>query len=98
MSLRLKWDVLDTFFARGWGYAILVAFLMAMLSIGFGGGPYRSTIQRILRAYDDLGGREPTKAEATLLNSLVTRYTRLSRLEVVWMVVAVGAMAAARWL
>ena len=97
MALRIKWGQLDTWFASAWGYAILIGFLATLLGMGVA---IRRTglASRTSQLAKAMAGREATPEEATQLESLHGQMTSGSVLETAPLIIAVGAMAAARWL
>ena len=96
MALRLRWGNLDTFLDTGWGWAILIgsAAAVAAYSLGIATAVLSSRMARLGRSIE---GRPPTPEEAGQLASLAARLSLLARGAAVLLVVAVSAMASARF-
>ena len=89
LALRLRWGHLDTFLSSGWGWAILIGFISAIFSIALG-GRFDSTLRRISSGNDG----QPDEAETERLVNSMTGSLRLSTL---FVVIAAGSMASARF-
>jgi uncharacterized membrane protein len=97
MGLRERWGHLDTFLDGGWGWAILVGFaatIAYVVLVSVIDEPNARTMKRLL---NDVKRREPTGDEAEQLARANHRMMAVARAEAILMVVAVGAMAAARF-
>ncbi len=97
IALRLKWGVLDTWFVSGWGYAMLVAFVATILYVVIGSIQSLPHVTRLNQVADEMGGQPPTLEQAERIREL---YTAISYhwIPSLFLVIAVGAMAAARFL
>ncbi len=96
MALRLRWGHLDQFFVTGWGYAILIGFIAAMIGFFL---PIASlpTVRRFTGAATALehgGGTAEDTQEHRRARDVLLRF---GVVESAFLIVAVGAMAAARW-
>ena len=89
LALRLRWGHLDTFLSTGWGLAILIGFISAILSMALG-GRFDSTLRQIRSGHE----RQLVAADTERLVNSMTWSLRLSTL---FVVIAVGSMAAARF-
>jgi len=98
IALRVKWDILDTFFQRGWGYAILTGFLAALVATGTGFGIAARKIKQLVTLGGSIQGRPPSPAEGAQLGALQAQATLATSITTALIVVTLGAMAAARWL
>ena len=98
MALKVKWNVLDTFFTFGWGYAILIGFIAAVLAFIIGPLVAKPTADKIVALGGRMQGRPPTPEEGQQLAGLQQRFNRASITTVSLLLVAMGAMSAARWL
>ncbi len=98
MALKLKWDVLDTFFRFGWGYAILIGFIATVLAFILGPMVAKPTAGKIVALLGSMEGGPPTPEQAQELGGLQKRFNRSGIATVSLLVVAIGAMSAARWL
>ena len=97
LALRLRWGHLDTFLDTGWGWAILIGFVTSIGAITSG----ITTVvlaNRMLGLGRNIGERAPTPEEATQLQRLATRLPRLARSTAVMVLIAIGAMASARFI
>ena len=97
IALRLKWGVLDTWFVSGWGYAILVAFAATLLYFVIALAQARRYMVRLDQLAAAVAGRVPSAQEEAEIRE---GYAAMSRhwIPLIFLVIAVGAMAAARWL
>ena len=96
LALRLRWGHLDTFLDTGWGWAILIGFLV---SIGAITSAISSIVlaNRMIGLRRSIGDRTPTAEEAAQLQRLATRLPRLARSTAVMVLIAIGTMASARF-
>ena len=96
LALRLRWGHLDTFLDTGWGWAILVGFMASVgaMSSGVTTGVMANRMSRLGR---EIEGRPPTPEEAGQLQRLAARLTLLGRTTAVLLLIAVAAMASARY-
>ena len=96
LTLRLRSGHLDTFFDTGWGVAILIGFIVSVG--GFASGIITSmTGKRLANLGASIAGREPTPEEMAQIQKLGKRLTMLTRTSAVMVTIAVGTMAAARF-
>ena len=96
LALRLRWGHLDTFLSTGWGWAILIGFVVSIGALSSG----VTTIvkaNRMLSLGRSIGGRPPTPEEANELQGISARLPRMARTTAILVLIAVGAMAAARF-
>ena len=89
LALRLRWGDMDTFLSTGWGWAILIGFISAIFSMALGGRS-DSTLRRIRSGHE---GRLDAAETEHLVNSM----TGSLRLSTLFVVIAVGSMASARF-
>ena len=92
LVLKLRWGHFDTFFDSGWGYAILIGFIAAMGAFTMGGMAGGA----IARAASISNG-QPGGEDAATLQALDARIVRLERLHALFLLIAVGSMASARF-
>jgi putative copper export protein len=98
MTLLLRGSALNLLLSTAWGWAMLVGFVatLAAIVIGFGVmAPSGMQIEKLAKSFE---GRAPTPDEARTLAGLNARIESLSRVDFVLILLAVGAMAAARYL
>jgi hypothetical protein len=96
MSLRLRWGRLDEFLDTGWGWAIFFGFVATV--IAFTLGMTASVLaRRLKRLGQDIEGRPPTPEEIGHLQSLSARLVFQARAAAVLLLIAVAAMASARF-
>ncbi len=96
LALRLRWGVLDQWFITGWGWAMLVAFVAVLVFVVLG-GRYERHFKDMNALVGELDGRPATPEDGDRGRDLITATLRL-RPVLGLMVIAVGAMAAARFL
>lgn len=96
LTLRLRSGHLDTFFDAGWGVAILIGFVASVAAFT-SGMITSSTGKRLAKLGASIAGREPTPVEMAQMQKLGKRLTMLTRTSAVMVTVAVGTMAAARF-
>ncbi len=89
LALRLRWGHLDTFLSTGWGWAILIGFISAILSMALG-GRFDSTLRRIRSGHEG-------QLDAAETERLVNTMTGFLRLSTLFVVIAAGSMASARF-
>ncbi len=96
LVLRLRSGHLDTIFDTGWGWAMLIGFLA---SIGaFTTGLMTSALaKRMVALGGAIAGRAPTPEEGAEMQSLSARLPRIGRATAIMSLVAIGSMAAARF-
>ena len=90
--------MLDTFFSTGWGYAILIAFVMALASAIIGPALIVPAAKRVEALVKDLGAEPPGPEQTSQLRLAIGRFTRVTSFDGGLIAIALGAMAAARWL
>ncbi len=89
LALRLRWGHLDTFLSAGWGWAILIGFISAILSMAFG-ERFDSTLRRVKSGHEG-------QADAAETERLINSMTGFLRLSTLFVVIAAGSMASARF-
>ncbi len=97
LTLILRWGGFDTFFASGWGWAMLISGALTVVLGIVGFGFITPAGRRMERLGRSIQGRPPTPDEAGQLSHLSERLTMLSRANFVLGLVIVGFMAAARY-
>lgn len=96
LALRSRWGNLDSFFATGWGWAILLGFLGVFVSLVLVIVMEEPASKKVRTILVTLQGREPDSAQASQIRHLMDRVVRSNQYEAVALLVSVGAMAAAR--
>ena len=96
LVFRLRGGRLDTFFNSGWGYAILIGFIAAMAAFVLG-GMSANISSRTASIIDEMQGSSPSGDQSTLLQELDGRMVLLERLHALFVLIAVGSMASARF-
>ncbi len=86
----------DIWFDTGWGYAIATGFVASIISFAFGisTGALSNKMQALGTA---IQGRPPTPEEGAQLKKTGDMLTLFGRFTAVFVVIAVGTMASARW-
>lgn len=97
LTLSLRGGSLSTFLSTGWGWAILIGFVAATANFAIGFGVITPTGLRMKELAHRFAGRTPKPEETSQLDALSQRITFLSRVNFVLVLIAVGAMAAARY-
>ena len=97
LTLILRWGSFDTFFASGWGWAMLISGVLTVVVAIVGFGLITPLGLRMERLGRSIQGRPPTPDEAGQLSRLSERLTTLSRIDFVLVLFIVGFMAAARY-
>jgi hypothetical protein len=97
LTLKMRWDFLDTFLASGWGWAILIGFIMAVVAMIVGFGLLPAVTARMERVARSIEGRQPSAEEALELDRLNARIVLLARSNSALLLIALGTMAAARF-
>lgn len=97
LTLKMRWGFLDTFFATGWGWAILIGSIGAVAAMIVGFGLLPVVTIRMQRLGRSIEGRPPTADEARQLDRLNSRIMFLARSNSALLVISLGAMASARF-
>ena len=92
LALRLRWGHLDTFFNTGWGYAILVGFIAAVVAAILG-GMSEATSRRLVLLYESDSGNDTAAFQKS-----DKRLAVLYRLYAIFVLIAVASMASARFI
>ncbi|MBI2862737.1 MAG: hypothetical protein HYX89_07945 [Chloroflexi bacterium] len=98
LTLIMRWATLSDFLATRWGWAVLVGLLATVAAMVVGFGLLAPTGLKIEKLSKGIVGRAPNPDETLQLQSLAARIETLSRVNFVSILIAVGAMAAARYL
>ena len=98
IALRMRWGNLDTWFTSGWGYAILTAFAATVVYVIVASAILPRPMRRMTELANAVDTREPTHAEAAEIRNRLTHLVQTARWALMPLVIALGAMAAARWL
>ena len=96
LALRLRWGHLDTFLSTGWGWAMLIGFVVSIGAISSGITTIAQA-NRMISLSSDVGESGPTPEQAAQLQRIASRLPRLARSTAVMVLVAIGAMASARF-
>ena len=96
LYFRLERGGFDNFLADGWGWAIFIGFLasIAAYATGITAGVLSSRMANLGRAIE---GRPPTPEEGGQIQRLSSRLVLSSRMAAGLLLIAVGAMASARF-
>ncbi len=97
LALKLRWGVLDTFFDTGWGWAILIGVIATVATAVVGFGMSLPTSLRMDNIGRSFQGRPPTPEEMGQMQRLSARLTTLGNINVSLSLIALGTMAAARY-
>ena len=96
LYFRLPRGALDRLFADGWAWAIFIGFVAAIAAYGFGVASriMSARMEKIARAIE---GRPPTPEEAGQMQQFSGRLVMAARAAAFLLLIAVGAMASARF-
>ncbi len=97
IGLRLRWGVLEDWFVSGWGWAILVAFLTTVAYLVIAVRQTTPPFDELKAITRDLDGQPATAETAGRVRELFTELLEHRKLMPL-LIVAAGAMAAARFL
>ena len=97
MALKLRWGILDTFFADPWGWAILVGFVLTVYRLLRGAPRYQAHVSAGRSTGRQPPGPRPTPEEGARLGALQTRMLRAGHTTAALLLGAVVSMAAARF-
>ena len=96
LSLRLRWNSLDAWFDTGWGWAIALGFVAALVALTV--GTRAALLARSMAAMGaGMAGREPTPEEMGRMRSTSQRLMKLGRIGSILVLIALGTMASARF-
>ncbi len=98
MTLILRQGNLGTLFTTGWGWAIIVGFVLTLAAIVLAFGFITPAGLRADRLGRSIEGRPPTPDEAQQLGRLSTRIETLSRVNFVLIIIVLLAMLLARYM
>ena len=96
LFFRLPRGGLDRLFDDGWSWAIFIGFVAAIIAYGFGAATAVLSA-RMGGLAESIQGRPPTPEEAGQLQRIAARLPLLARTATVLLVIALGAMASARF-
>jgi hypothetical protein len=96
LTLKMRAASLDNFFVTGWGWAILIGFVTAMIAFVLG-VVQNLTVVRLGRLMAGAGGGPPNPAVAAQAGALMSRLRLIGRTAAILVVIALGAMASARF-
>ena len=91
LVLKLRWGHLDTLLDSGWGIAILIGFIAAIGAFVIG-----AMEARAISTSNGVSGDNP-ESVATNLQAIDARIAVLGRLHALFVLIAVGSMASARF-
>ena len=94
LALRLRF--FERFPETGWGWAILIGFIVAIGAMATG-GITGATVQRMGRIRQGIEGRPPNPDEVSQLQRLGGQLALLGRTTAILVIIATGAMASARY-
>ena len=97
LVLRLRSGSLSTVLDSGWGWAILIGFVTAIIAFVIGLSRVLPTSRRMISLADSFAGRASTEEESGRMQALESTLRLSSRLVLVLVLIAIGAMAAARY-
>ncbi len=98
MTYRLRSDTFDTFFDTGWGWAITIGFVTAVAALIIGSVVARLSGQlRGMAGAVQAAGRPPTPEEQAEMGALSKRLIMLARTAAGLVLIALVAMASARF-
>ncbi len=97
MTLIMRGSALGTFLATGWGWAILLGFVTTIAAAVVGFGFVVPAGLRLGKLGQSIQGRPPSPDEAQQMGQLSARIRTLTRIIFVLLIIAVGTMAAARF-
>lgn len=97
MTLIMRWGALNTLLVTGWGWAILLGFVTTLAATIIGFGIIIPTGYRLVALAGSIEGRPPSPEEAQQLGRLGARIGTLMLTNFVLFLIAVGTMAAARY-
>lgn len=95
MALKLRWGILDTWFDTGWGWAILIGFVVSVAAL-ITGIITGITAAGMARAGAAMQG-PPSPEQMARMQQTAARLTTLGRATAIFVLIAVGSMASARW-
>jgi len=98
MTLILRWGSLGTLLVSGWGWAIIIGTVATLVVVVVGFGLLTPTGMRLDKLGRSIEGRAPTPSEAQELQRLSARMDFLSRLNLVFVLIALATMLSARYL
>ena len=96
LAIRLRWDNLDKFFDTGWGYAILIGFIVSILAMA-AGGMTEALSARMAKLGQEMGDGPPAPDILVQMESVTRRLTTASRTTAILVLIGVGSMASARF-
>ncbi|MEX0761867.1 MAG: hypothetical protein WD208_06330 [Dehalococcoidia bacterium] len=96
LTFRIYSGSLDDFFNTGWGWAIAIG-AVTSISAFLLEGRNGVTAARMRRLYESFEGEEPTAEQSRQLDGYKARIGLLSKIDAVLVIIAVGSMAAARF-
>ena len=96
LTFKLRASALDDFFVTGSGWAILIGFITSMVAFALGART-GMIVAKLERLMENVGDGPPPPEVAAQAQNLMSTISRLSRVDAVLVVIALGAMASARF-
>ena len=97
MTLRLRGGALDTLFTTGWGWAMIIGLIATLGVVIIGFGFLTPTGIRMEKLGRSIEGRPPTPEEGQKLHQFSARVETLSRVNFVFIVIALVTMVLSRY-
>jgi hypothetical protein len=94
----VRWGTLGTFFATGWGWAILISFLLVVASSVIAARVFTPASKRFAAIYAETGDGELTESQSADVRTIADRIARAGQIDIVILLIVVALMASARYL
>jgi len=97
MTLRMRGGSLDTLFTTGWGWAMIIGLIATLVVVIVGFGFLTPTGIRMEKMGRSIEGRPPTPEEGQKLHQLSARVETLSRINFIFIIIALVTMVISRY-
>ncbi len=96
IALAFRVRDVDKWFNSGWGWAILLGFIVSIAAMGAGAAT-GTTARKITAKGQEMAGRPPTPEEGAEMKAMSDRIRMLGRATAILVIIGVAAMASARF-
>jgi uncharacterized membrane protein len=96
LTFVLRWGALDTIFVTGWGWSMIIGFIVTLAAVVIGFGIVVPAGMRQAKLAASIEGRPPTPEEGQQLGQLAARIGKLTITNAILMLIVVITMSVAR--
>jgi hypothetical protein len=97
MALKVQGGALDTFFTSSWGLSLTIGAVLTLIGFGLALSISMPAMREVVRIGASLKGQPPTPEQGMRMGYLAARIQRFGQMTAALLILAVGAMAIARY-